>query len=66
MKGEEEEMKQREFLVNMCCAQLLSWCPLAMLRALGLNSAHHNPERVRVERKVCEDCGIGQKEAIRA
>lgn len=25
MKGEEEEMKRREeFLVNMCCAQLLS------------------------------------------
>lgn len=33
------EMKQTGvFLVNMCHAQLLTWCLLVMLQALGLNS----------------------------
>lgn len=45
MKGEEDEMKQRrEVKGNMCHAQLLCWCLLAMLEALGLNCGHHSPD----------------------
>lgn len=51
-------MKQREnFLVNMCHAQLLSWCLAAMLQALGLNCGRRNPEGVRM--------GTGAKDAVR-
>lgn len=47
MKSEGDEMKQREeFVMNMCHAQLLTWCLSAMLRALGLNCGHRGLEGV--------------------
>lgn len=48
MEGEEDEMKHRkERLVNMCHAQLLSWCLPEVLEALSLHCGDHSEEGVR-------------------